>query len=125
MTPSELQSRLHSLPIYERSSGEVEAAHFNRVRLALLRLEGALRCPLAHLRGLDMVLTQEFWACVDRTLNDVPVIAWLNFETNGRDSLVSPLRCEVRRYHAHADRLLPTLWDDLLTELDRRLAVPD
>lgn len=125
MTFTDLQVRLRNLPVYERSTGTVAAAHFNRVRLALLRVEAVLRCPLAHLRGLDMVLTTDLWVCVDRTLNDVPVIAWLDFETHGRDSLVSPVRCEVRRYHAHADRLLPALWNDLLMELDQRLTAPD
>lgn len=121
MIPSELKSRLHSLPVYERSPGEVAATHYNRVRLALLRLDGGLCCPLARLRGLQMVLTPEFWACIDRTLNDVPIIAWVDFQMHGRDSLIAPVCCEVRRYHAHADRLLPTLWEDLLAELDQRL----
>lgn len=125
MTPSDLQLRLRDLPIYERSTGTVTAANFNRVRLALLRVDSVLRCPLARLRGLDMVLTTDFWVCVDRTLNDVPVIAWLDFQVHGRDSLVSAVPCEVRCYHAHANRLLPTLWEDLLVELDQRLAALD
>lgn len=125
MIPPELKSRLQNLPVYERSPGEVAAAHFNRVRLALLRLDGVLRCPLARLRGLDMILTTEFWVCVDRTLNDVPVIAWVDLQVHGRASLIAPVRCEVRRYHAHADRLLNTLWEDLMAELDQRLGASE
>jgi hypothetical protein len=124
MSMSTMRSRLEALPTYWRGRGEIKAEYFNRARLALLRLGSPLRLPLPRLRGLDLVLTDDCWVCVDRSLNDVPVIAWLDFASHGRISLVAPIACELRHYHAHAARLLDTLWDDMLAELDAKLESP-
>lgn len=118
---SSIKARLNDIPVYERASVSIEAPVFNQVRLALLRLSNPLRCSLRSLRGLDVLLTDDIWVCVDRTLNDVPVLAWTDFQTKDRATLHEPIKCEVRYYHAHAHMIVSTLLADLAFELDAQL----
>ena len=93
---------LRNLPAYEIRPGEVGAEHFNRIRLALARLSKTIRFSLADLRGLDFVLEDRAWIVIDRTLNDIPVLAWTDFQTLNR-ALHTPVSCQIRLYHAHGE----------------------
>jgi len=95
-------ARLADLPIFERRSDTVDGHFYNHARLALKRLGNPTRLSLEGLRGLDFVIENEIWVCVDRTLNDIPVLAWVDFNSNGRSALHEPVRCELRFYHCHA-----------------------
>lgn len=118
MTPPGLSARLRDLPVYERLSDSIDAERFNRVRLALRRLANPLRFELAGLHGLDLSLEDAAWVCADRTLNDMPVLAWVGFALSRRVGLHLPVACELRYYHAHAGvirgRVL-ALMDEVLT----------
>ncbi|MGC1951704.1 MAG: hypothetical protein WA970_03855, partial [Gammaproteobacteria bacterium] len=59
---------LHSLP------KTIEAACYNRVRLSLARSGSPLRIALPGHRGLEMILEDRFWLCVDSLRNDQPVL---------------------------------------------------
>ena len=39
-------------------------------------------------------------------MNDVPVVAWTEFETKGRSSLHEPIQCEIRFFHYAASMIL-------------------
>lgn len=116
-----MNSRLRELPALKVMDSVVVAKHYNRVRLALTRLEDPLRFPLPHLRGLDMVLTQDEWVCVDRTLNDLPVLAWTDFQRQSRTALHAPIPCRLRFYHAYAGLIVGTLLQDVAVILAERL----
>jgi hypothetical protein len=118
-----MPSRIHEVPVLKSMPTIIDAAHYNRIRLALLRLENPLRFTLSHLRGLDVLLNDEAWVCVDRTMNDLPVLAWTDFETRGRSGLHEPVRCQLRFYHAHAGIIIKTLLQDIDAELSRRMAM--
>ena len=92
--------------------GSITAARFNRVRLALHRLENPLRIELSGLRSMDFILEDQVWAIVDRNLNDIPVVAWTDFEP--RTTLHQPILCIMRIYHLHADAII----DQALQKLD-------
>jgi hypothetical protein len=96
--------------------------YYNRVRLALSRLENPLRIELINLRGLDIIIDDEAWVCVDRTLNDLPIFAWTDFENAARKSLYEPVQCRLRFYHNHADLICGTVLDLIHRNLDNRLA---
>lgn len=98
----DMRSRLDDLPRYASRAYRMPAAEFNAVRLALLRLGEPVRFALPGLRTLEMVLEQQAWICVDSGLNDFPVLAWVDFETSGRDALHEPVSCMLYTYHAHA-----------------------
>jgi hypothetical protein len=116
-----VESRLREVPALKVMDSVVAAKHYNRVRLALVRLENPLRFPLPHLRGLDMLLTDEEWVCVDRTLNDLPVLAWTDFQVAGRNALHAPVSCRLRFYHAYAGLIVGTLLQDVTVILAERL----
>jgi hypothetical protein len=116
-----VESRLREVPALKVMDSVVAAKHYNRVRLALVRLENPLRFSLPHLRGLDMVLSREEWVCVDRTLNDLPVLAWTDFQTADRNALHAPVPCRIRFYHAYAGLIVGTLLQDVSVILAERL----
>lgn len=116
-----MESRLRKIPALKVIDSVVAAKHYNRIRLALLRLENPLRFPLPHFRGLDMVLTGEEWVCVDRTMNDLPVLAWTDFQARGRLTLHAPIGCRLRFYHAYAGLVVGSLLQDVAVILAERL----
>jgi len=116
-----VETRLHSVPALKVMDSVVAAKHYNRVRLALARLDNPLRFPLPHLRGLDMLLSDEAWVCVDRTLDDLPVLAWTDFQVHGRLALHAPVPCRLRFFHAYAGLIVGTLLQDVAVILAERL----
>ena len=97
-----MKSYLTDIPVYETLKTAVSAEHFNLVQIALKRLGSPIRLELPRLRTLDFLLDQETWIIVVRSLNDIPVMAWLDFETKDR-GLHEPLNCTLNLYHAHAN----------------------
>jgi hypothetical protein len=55
-------------------SKKIEAACYNRGRLALLRLGDPLRVPLPLHRGLVVILNSAIWLCVDSFADNQPVV---------------------------------------------------
>lgn len=113
------RTRLDELPVLRSRPESVDAARYNRVRLALHRLGNPLRIELPELRSLDFILEDDVWAIVDRDFNDIAVVAWTDFEH--RSTLHQPIRCTLRYYHAHADAVIETALQQLNEILDARL----
>ena len=117
-----MKSRLNDIPIIKSVPSYVGATHFNRVRLSQIRLDESLRLELFSLRGLDIVIDDDAWVCIDRTLGDLPVLAWTDFDKASRSGLHQPVPCKLRFYHNHADLICGTVLDDLGRILERRLS---
>lgn len=113
------RSRLNELPVFRSRPESVDAERYNRVRLALRRLEAPLRIELPELRSLDFIVEDDMWAIVDRDLNDIPVVAWTDFEH--RSTLHQPVHCTLRYYHTHADAVIETALHKLDGILEARL----
>ena len=116
-----MKSRLNDVPILKTTPTCIEAMYYNRVRIALSRIDNPLRIELINLRGLDIIIDDEVWVCVDRTLNDLPIFAWTDFENNFRKNLFEPIACRLRFYHNHADLICGTVLDLINRNLDARL----
>lgn len=116
-----MKSYLTDRPIYERLKSTVSAEHFNLVQIALKRLGSPVRLKLPKLRTLDFLLDEETWIIVDRSLNDIPVMAWLDFDTRNR-SLHEPLNCTLNLYHAHASIIQPRVIEAMTLLLGEKLA---
>lgn len=117
-----MKSRLSDVPILKTTPTYIEAMYYNRVRIALSRISNPIRIELINLRGLDIVIDDEVWACVDRTLNDLPIFAWTDFEYGARTNLFDPIACRLRFYHNHADLICGTVLDLINRNLDARLS---
>jgi hypothetical protein len=118
-----MRSRLNDVPILKTTPTCIEAMYYNRVRIALSRIDNPLRIELINLRGLDIVIDDEVWVCVDRTLNDLPIFAWTDFEYSARNHLFEPVACRLRFYHNHADLICGTVLDLINRNLDARLSL--
>ena len=119
-----MKSYLDDIPVYTSSQTTVSAEHFNLVQIALKRLGSPIRLELPKLRTLDFLLDEETWIIVDRSLNDIPVMAWLDFETKNR-GLHEPIKCKLNIYHAHATIIHPRVIEAMTLLLGEQLANKD
>lgn len=117
-----MPNRLKDVPAMARARTAIAPERYKRVRLALRRLENPLRFALPGMRGLDVVLEDRVWLCVDRTLDDLPIIAWLDFAAGAERPLHEAVPCRVQFYHFHAQGIMDTVLDHVHTLLGERLA---
>ena len=106
MSKSVPYTRHNEIPRLETREGQVNATHYNHVQTGLHRLHEKLRYQIPKLKHLDLILQKDAWIVVDKVLNDMPIIAWTNFETDHRDTLHEPIKCEIRLFHYAAEMIL-------------------
>ena len=104
----------------------IEASVYNHVRSVLRRLACPLRIDVSEHRGLEMILDEDIWLCVDAGAGDQPVMVRSSFVVRGRGGLQAPVPCRLELYHRFAGAVtgsvLDTL-DDALAAKFRRLSV--
>lgn len=106
----------------DRHTDRMEASHFNRAQTALKRTREQIRFKIPTLNHLDLIVQQDAWIVVDRVLNDMPVVAWTDFQTEGRDNLHEPIPCERRLYHFAARMIVNTTLQAMDTILGQNVA---
>ena len=89
-----------------RNGRKVDARYYNHVQTALKKLGPEIRIRLTGLKHLDLIIQKDAWIVVDRVLNDVPVVAWMDFQVHHRESLHEPIACEIRIWHALAGMIM-------------------
>lgn len=117
-----MSSRLDDIPIYELMDSSVTAANFNLVQIAFKRLGEPIEIPLAGLRRLELILDRDAWIVVDHDMNDIPILAWTDFQVEGRSALHEPVSCRLKTYHMHAKVILERVTDFMEQELATRVA---
>jgi len=104
-------------------SKTIEATCYNHVRLALHRLGNPLRVALPEHRGLEIILDNSLWLCVDTTSDDQPIMAWFDFDTSKHNqALHESVPCQLRLYHMHAGLVMGSALDALDQSLTEKLA---
>ena len=98
-------SRVGDMPVYQQRDDEVSAKLYNLWRRAKLHFDLPLRIPLEDYRGFIMLLEEHEWVVVNERQNDLPVIAWVEFEDQGRDALHVPVKCKLNYYHFAASKV--------------------
>lgn len=98
----------------------LEAALYNRVRLALLRIGNPLELELEGL-SIDIVLEHTCWVGYHSYQTSLPLIAWEGFDT-GRSALDAPVACTMHLYHHHSWMQSPRVLLALDQELQMQLA---
>jgi len=101
-----MYTRHDEVPQYDSRSGKVDAIYYNHVQTALKKLGSQIRLQIPGLKHLDLIIQKDAWIIVDKVLNDVPVAAWTNFQTEHRESLHEPIPCTIRYYHYAARMVL-------------------
>ena len=118
-------TRHNEVLILDRRPGNVDANYFNQAQTALKRIGQQIRFKIPTLNHLDLIVQENAWIIVDRVLNDVPVVAWTDFQIEGRDNLHEPIACEIRLYHFAARMVLKTTLDAMEDILGQSLAEQD
>ena len=113
---------IDELPVYKQQDTEVEARLYNLWRRAKLHFPFPIRLPLPGLKHLVLVLEDHDWVCVDESLNDFPVIAWLEFDDKARDALHEPVQCKLNYYHYAASMICEDVLNLMEDLLETRLA---
>ncbi len=116
-----MKSRIEDTPKLRTISTEIESNRFNQVRLGLIRLGGPIRMKLPGLRGMDVIIDGQAWVCVDRTLYDLPVLAWTDFKSQHRTGIHEPVQCLLHYYHVHADLITETVLATIVSVLTERM----
>lgn len=114
--------RLDNLPPMKTQAALIDASRYSRVRLALLRMGLPLRLELPNLRDMDLVLDKRLWVCIDRTLQDYPIVAWTHFNNAARTSLHEQVPCKLQYFHPHANLIVDTVLRTMDKLLTARLA---
>ena len=120
-----LYTRHNEVMILDRRPGNVDPNYFNRAQTALKRIGEQIRFKIPKLSHLDLIVQEDAWIVVDRVLNDMPIVAWTDFETEGRDTLHEPVACEIRLYHFAARMILNRTLDAMEVMLGESLTEPD
>lgn len=118
-------TRHNEILILDRRPGSVDANYFNQAQTGLKRIGHQIRFKIPTLNHLDLIVQEDAWIVVDRVLNDVPVVAWTDFQSEGRDNLHEPITCEVRLYHFAARMVLKTTLDAMEEILGQSLSEQD
>jgi len=111
---------LRDIPAIRSIPHTLDAALYNRVRLALLRISNPLELELEKL-GVDLVLENSCWVGYHCMQISLPLIAWDDFDRN-RTALDEPVGCTLHLYHHHAWLLLPRILLALGKELQQQLS---
>ena len=115
-------TRHNEVLILDKRPDNVDAHYFNVAQTALKRIGEQIRFKIPTLNHLDLILQEDAWIVVDRVLNDMPVVAWTDFQTEGRDNLHEAVPCEIRLYHFAARMVLNTTLDAMEDILGQSLA---
>lgn len=99
---NDLYDRIREMPVMDRYDWRVPAALFNLWRRYWIHHHHRLRIEIEGYEPMAMILDERFWACVDTSLFDAPVVVWMEFEDQGRSSLHEPVPCVMRHYHQGA-----------------------
>jgi len=114
--------RLKDIPVYSSAQVNIEAEIFNTIRIATQRLALPIRLTLPRFQYIDVIIDHDSWACVDRSLNDLPVIAWTDFEITNRSALHLPISCKVSNYHFQSSQVIEGALAFTKVALERKLS---
>ena len=120
-----MYTRHFEVPVYYASDDTLEAAHFNRVQRALKRLGPSIRLSLPGLKSLALIVQADGWIVVDSAFNDLPVVAWTDFQRQEPNALHGPVRCRARLYHANARIIMRRVLAAMESLLDEQLREPE
>jgi len=120
-----MKHKLEDLPTFETRQASVKAVHYNLVQVALKRLDPTMRFELPKLRTLDLHLEKDAWIVVDKRLNDIPVMAWLDFEVSPRENLHEDIPCTLKIYHSHAGLLIKKVMEAMTLLIGEQLDMPE
>ncbi|MEO8333296.1 MAG: hypothetical protein ABI479_12760 [Gallionella sp.] len=114
-------NRLRDIPPMRSIPYKMDAALYNRARLALLRIKNPLELELEGL-AIDLALENTCWVGYHSYQISLPLIAWDGFDRS-RSALDAPVGCTMHLYHhrswLHAPGILLALDKELQVQLSK------
>jgi len=107
--------------VYSAEVEVVDAALYNLWRRVRLHLTLPLRLDLPELRALAVIIEQDKWVLVNESEDDLPVLAWIDFQGQGRSSLHTPVTCTLNHYHFMAHQLCERVLKQLFEAIEEHL----
>lgn len=114
-------SRLDEVPYYAQRADRLDAPLYNLWRRARLHLRLPIRIPLPEQAGVVMIVEAQALICANARQNDLPILAWVEFEDRHRTALHTPVPCKLNYYHFAASRYRARALTAMAEELARRL----
>jgi hypothetical protein len=115
-------SRVSDVPVFAQRDNELPATLYNLWRRARGRLTLPLRFPLDDHPGMVMVIEEHELVCVNESQNDLPYLAWVEFEDKGRDALHTPVKCKLNFYHYAASKFRAKALEQMERGLEQLLS---
>jgi hypothetical protein len=116
-----MTTRIHDMPIYATRSEQMDASLYNLWRRARLHLKLPLRLKLPALKSMCLILENDCWVVVDPRHDDLPLLAWVDFQGIGRSNLHQPVACTINYYHFMASAVRPKVLAEIGAELEAQL----
>lgn len=114
-------SRIADVPIYAQRNDRISGKLYNLWRRAKVHFPMPLRIAFPDNKTLAIILEKHEWICVDESQNDLPILAWVEFEDQGRDTLHTDVQCKLNYYHYAASKLRVLAMNQMEQELDTLL----
>ncbi len=99
-----MTTRIDTMPVYAARLDQLDAGLYNLWRRVKLHRPMPLRIELPELKSMALIVEQECWVLVDPRQYDLPILAWVKFQDQGRSSLHTPVPCTLNYYHYMASR---------------------
>lgn len=112
-----MSTKLQNLPVYQTFADEVDIDLYRQVHLLLTRRGHSLNIDLPGLRDLRLVLEKGAWICIDTLLDDLPVMAWTQFDKKALFTKDSSVKCELIYYHSQAAVIVDSILHSLRREM--------
>jgi len=115
-------TRIHDMQAFETLVIKVDAEVYNLWRRVRLHANLPARIKLPALKSMMLLLEEDHWVMVDSSHDDLPMIAWLDFQDAGRSSLHTPVVCTVKYYHFMASQFYEKVLAEIKTAFENGLA---
>jgi len=119
-------NRIKDMPIYAQRDDTVDAQLYNLWRRAHIhdvlpqRFEAPDTTP-----GVAIIADLNEWVCVNIAANDLPILAWVDFQHQDRSTLHTPVPCKLNYYHFAASRYRAPSLETLYAGLEQCLLNPE
>lgn len=117
----DMDARLADMPVMAQRRNVIDAKMYNLWQRSKRRLGPSTVLDLPGLKTMRFVISDEYWVVADSANYYVPVIAWLDFEGDNRNSLHEPIDCTINYYHFAASALHSKSLDLAFSQLTEKL----
>lgn len=117
----DMDTRLADMPMLAQRDDQIDAEVYNVWRRARNRWGSPFRVEGLGLKQMEMILTDDYWVCVDAIRYDLPILAWVDIQDKNRDSLHMPIPCKLNYYHFAASAVRPRVMEHLKEALEAML----